>query len=220
MRNATCSGLCSTCDVRDGSLCLTCVENAIQKFADLPAVCECDQNSHLDEGKCLRNAVCLGLCRTCDEKNGSICLTCIENAAKHSGDCKCKENWYEEEGVCVPNAQCSGLCMTCDKKDGSLCQTCVENARMQAGDKPGTCECEDGSYPENGQCVKNAVCTGLCETCDKKDGSLCFTCVQNAVKPSQNQPGSCICDSSYYEDAGSCIKSAVCFNLCATCDQK
>ena len=205
-----------------------CVNNTNENDSDIGIFCSCkpNYNCNMETGKC--DSV-LGKCSTPSDD-----VVCVEDSENVQGTCTCKEGTcvnftcitLPSDGKCNNNRdsmqQCTagtqfnvetGVC-TCNEGEcfNSFCVT----ARCMQEAVSSTCDSQFVLYDSKCACPKQQYCTQVGE-CETYSSGRCDELLTEDKECSPNSSpfgGACICDFSYYCQAGACVQKVFTYGRC------
>ncbi len=185
--------------------------------------CECDENFHIENNKCVSNEGNPCYPNPCDteankQTHKTRCLLDPQDNTKYTCNCDVSESYYEDNGIC---------CKQLSHNEGGIC-VCNENYVKNTNDEcvpvctedtvegfNGYCEdetkicvqgvcvdnkCIDVQCPENSKCsTQNGQAECYCNTGLHMDNNLC--CTEHA----SNVNNECKCDAGYVLTDGKCL---------------
>ena len=168
--------------------------------------CECNSGYHDDNGVCVQD------------------ITCGANAHLNNAGtaCVCNTGYTEVGGVCVwdcsgkANSHASGTSCVCDSGYTEVSGACVWDCSGKAHSHAvgTTCVCDTNYTEQNGVCVQETqqqTCdSSLRSACTNSGGTwtenTCSCSCSNKTHSTLNAAGSCVCNSGYTEQNGSCVQ--------------
>ncbi|EGR33994.1 leishmanolysin family protein, putative, partial [Ichthyophthirius multifiliis] len=166
---------------------VTCPQDYI-RFCNFTPICPnfCSQQGVCVRGQCICQAGYGGI--DCSIKcSGAVHnQTCIKNSQCPSGlflnpdnTCKsdCPQGLFGRQGKCLP---CDSSCSRCTGPSANECTKCLFLTLLQENQCVEQCNQKYGySFNQaSGKCESemSRICKGNCETCEKKNSLLCYTC--------------------------------------------
>lgn len=171
-----CSDNCAVC--KDNSSCTICDEG--YKLLNKVCVSPCPPGYYESGSLCLPCDTD-SKCKTCDGKDNSLCIICLDNQVKNSeGKCvdKCSLDEYKVLRECLP---CPTGCQNCNQSGNCL-------------------DCISPKFIENGQCVDD------CSNGFHADQTECNPCkVSHCIKCKDDKEICDQCEEGYTNFNGICI---------------